>query len=525
MKSTYGHDDNRHIILAVAEYLSIDKLNGKSLDQFTEILDAPPVSLRQLYLVLQNLKKIIYIYKDMESYGIWKDEINKLLLLDDLIDSFYLVSKSCIEEYTVGLNSDFDFVYTPYTVRNSLCRGLVQDFPFWSTLTHQCAKRKHFWRFYLLLAQLLLTYSAMRKLVDDDYLSVIMIPVFDSIRTLANDPQGKILSFLPSDLKLTPEQYLHSLRTMPKEYRFKTFEDVIGDALFLVNEELSSSRSENFELDEDILSVSDEDARQIDNGVQLATSSSSGGTGVRTGAAKGLARGNQSFRFAWSALSRGDLYALLEFLQSQLTTDDSSSRLLLNLMFWLGVDEHRLSQMRVDTYDNQDTGADFYDPTLQRLFVYTPYPLIKSNDSSRNDCVYGRDVWIDLPIPDYCDALLIEHVNRNSLKPGERLFNYRPSVISNRCKSCISKIRKASMTKVSQGSLMTLKRVQGHIPKELARIGQGDPAVSMLTNGVAQYLGNSRVHYLCLERQAIRSFYREVVDHVLAAAKLESGAA
>ncbi|MGE4578973.1 MAG: hypothetical protein AB7F21_05495 [Desulfuromonadales bacterium] len=413
---------------------------------------------------------------------------------------------------------------------------LKRRFPLWVTFAQQCDSLDQFPSLVQLLAQIICAVLALQVKPEMNMIK----RACSTARSMAQEPTGERLALLPAQ-SLLPSIYCRELHRLPRLRGISDLENLLEDAADLINDEDFGDdlADADVEIDEDELDRTAKDiplaedwdgeafevaSLPIPSGL-LASKHACGRrkSHSRGGAARAMAKANQRYRRSWSELSQGDLHLLLKSFQME-KNDHSESLVLalVGLMFWFGMTEKRLAELRIGGLNRLETHPDepLYYPRDMVINLPSLRPVLKE-DPPEDEQSFERVTRIDLLVP----ALLRHHLEavcRNRvLKPGERLFHLGEDQIRQHCQSWLSKLKQRTKSRVRPGPRMTLRRIQKFLPHHSSRYLSADASVTNLMLGLDDYLGTTKVHYLATDAGRLWNHYNDVVMDVIKEAEIE----
>lgn len=510
----------------IAKQLKITQLDARSLNFFRSAFESPP-SMRNLYMVIDNLEVILPILREICQNSSFersiKPVLNRELTLPELIK--IRTKKILLKEFTVDL--DLKYNSKGSRNRNNSFRGLIQRWPLWSTLGFRPVLSKSLQPFFHLLAHTLLALAVLRKVPSQGRLGKVKIATLDHLRSLANDQKDEELPLVPA-ASLPPVQFFAALRDLPGYLKIQAVADLVEEAVaYMEGGDTSPSWSKKPGSNRDLPEPKepplpleggsgDPDDEEPEGGIEVLPANPDSDPLALSRAhlaGKHIAKANQLFPFALSALSRRDV-RLLHNLEtvSSCSPESLPEMAMLQMMFWSGFDIPRLAGIVVGDAKEAENlpGVDLFDPVHRTLVISSPYPILKTPvQKEAQPQLYSRQSWIDITLPSVCTDVISRYFSKYGVQGQKYLFPWDKQEIEKRCKVFMRKLNNTA------GAHFSLARVRDYLYQRMSRIGAGDPGLANLVLGRKGHLGKIKTHYLSLEVRQLKYHYRLTADSIL----------
>ena len=492
-------------------------------------------SLKGLYLVLDNLQRFYAVVTRDCTKEYW-DTSRAVILETRAVCNQLIEQKATVREKLASVtlkeirqliaHLGYNFDRKRYTTTNLSFWGIKGKNPLWTTLGYVNQEGDYSTVFAQLQAFTFLSLVALRQYPDPSLLLDSKEAALKALRVLADDPKSAELSLLPKTLK-SPEEFVRLRAQFPEAEELNHIADVIEDALdYLTHRNgIQFQRSlgfgpndvypPGFDIEGHLKGVmpgGDVSAVLVDICPARRTATYKDPR-VHKQIAKAIAKNNQHFPFGLNRLSRRGIRALLKTLNDRPEKfEETTVHAALNVMFWLGWDERRLS--KIEMGPNADRCAtdriDDYNPETGVMHIYSPYPCLKtpiSSDAAKQ--LHPRFLRLTLQFPEMAIKALTHYLKNCPRETGQRLFPWKPEEILLRCKSSLKTLNQDVPVSI------TIKRLQTHIPHLLRRQEMGDAAIATLITGSEIPGGQTRVHYLSTDAYLLAEFYKRVTNDLL----------
>lgn len=511
----------------------IHELSDGNLSALFELLKPAP-EFECIFLTLENVVEIYNHVPNIANQPPWKTAGDKILATRRAGESFLKNEKTFTAEIS-GLKFNLDS--KGKNIRSSSLDRAIKNNPealFCAAMGYLPVQKTALDKFHILLAEVWLCKTALIAHPSEETISVSLSPALETIRTLSRVKQSVEIRELPST-PLTPEKYLGQLKDIPENYELKKVTDFISDVVDLLNNTPLDfdGKTDESEPEDPLGTILIETPLPIPRGPTINVdiiepitptipAKRSNKNTLRIGSAqirKKLSLENQHFPFSYRTLSKSARLELINYLingQSDvLTTEEIETAALLSLTFWGGLDNERLSNLKIEKERIHNSESDCLFLREGTLRLKSKYPDIKYTPSERaSKQLHQRQFHIDINLPDQALLIIMRHVENGRNQDG-RLFNRTPAEINSDLKRCIADIQRDS------GTHITMKTVQTYLPYRLGRSGMGDPSTMDLTFGIKSYLGRTKVHYAAFDEFDLALSYKQLCHTILKEAEID----